>query len=253
MTNTHNIIKNKIIFFYFCLTRKHNEKDLHDLSILLDDLLYILKLSLYECDENIEIDLYISYFVLLYKLIAYTRDICFGKGERDLTYIMVEIWYKYFPVLAKHMLQTITEVYGSWKDLKYYCKYTKHEKMMDYSIELWNNQLEKDLLSLSNEKISNVSKWIPREKSTFGWLFEKCAIDWYPRFYGTIPLNTNIIKKEYRQIISSLNFILDTTQIKYNLYGAFKYLIDKVEILEKKLLFYEQNNSSNILKIDKNV
>ena len=46
---------------------------------------------------------------------------------------------------------------------------------------------------------------------------------------------------------------LDTTQIKYNLYGAFKYLIDKVEILEKKLLFYEQNNSSNILKIDKNV
>jgi hypothetical protein len=46
---------------------------------------------------------------------------------------------------------------------------------------------------------------------------------------------------------------LDTTQIKYNLYGAFKYLIDKVEILEKKLQFYEQNNSSNILEVDENV
>jgi len=43
---------------------------------------------------------------------------------------------------------------------------------------------------------------------------------------------------------------LDTTQIKYNLYGAFKYLIEKVEILEKKLLFYEQNNSSNILEVN---
>jgi len=43
---------------------------------------------------------------------------------------------------------------------------------------------------------------------------------------------------------------LDTTQIKYNLYGAFKYLIDKVDILEKKLKLYEQNNSSNILDIE---
>jgi hypothetical protein len=247
MTNTHTIIKNKIIFFYFCLTRKHNEKDLHDLSILLDDLLYILKLSLYECDENVEIDIYISYFILLYKLVAYTRDICLGKGERDLTYIMVEIWYKYFPVLAKHMLQTIAEVYGSWKDLKYYCKYTKHEKMMDYSIELWNNQLEKDLLSFSTEKISNVSKWIPREKSTFGWLFEKCAIDWYPRFYGTIPLNTNIIKKEYRQILSSVNCILDTTQIKETQKKWNEIIPENTSITTKSKQYYTFINTNNYL------
>jgi hypothetical protein len=216
MINIHTIIKKQIIFFYFCLTRKHNEKDKKDLSTLLDDLLYILKLSLYECDETVEIEIYISYFILLYKLVAYTRDICVGKGERDLTYIMIEIWYKYFPVLAKNMLKTITEIYGSWKDLKYYCKYTKHEIMIDYSIELWNNQLEKDLLYFSTEKISNVSKWIPREKSAFRWLFKKSAIDWYSRFYYEIPININIniIKKEYRQIISSFNHKLNTPQIK---------------------------------------
>jgi hypothetical protein len=50
---------------------------------------------------------------------------------------------------------------------------------------------------------------------------------------------------------------LDTTQIKYNLYGAFKYLLQKVEILEKKLNIYEScitedasDATSNILNAD---
>jgi hypothetical protein len=50
---------------------------------------------------------------------------------------------------------------------------------------------------------------------------------------------------------------LDTTQIKYNLYGAFKYLLQKVEILEKKLNIYEScitedasDSTSNILNTD---
>ena len=35
---------------------------------------------------------------------------------------------------------------------------------------------------------------------------------------------------------------LDTTQIDYTLYGAIKYLIDKVEYYEKKLSIYESSN-----------
>lgn len=192
-------IKNQIIIFFFCLTRKHNPKDITDLSILLDNILTILKSKLYECDDTIEIDIYVSYFILLYKLIAYTRDICGGKGERDLTYMMIDIWYKHFPILAKNMLEIIPENYGSWKDLKYFCKYTKNEKHMDDCIKIWNNQLENDLY-FSN---SNVSKWIPREKSAFGWLFEKSAIEWHSRNYKT-PISINRQKKEYRQTLSYL-------------------------------------------------
>jgi len=215
-SSKHEIIKHKIIYFYFGSTRKYEKEHLTELSKQLDDLLCLLKTSLCECDDTIEILIYISYFTLLFKLIVYTRDIYEGKGERELTYMMIDIWYRYFPILAKHILEIIPENYGSWKDLKYFCKYTKNEKYIDYCIELWNNQLQKDV---NNKNISIVSKWIPREKSVFGWLFEKSAIDWYFRNYLTNNnANTNIkmnnIKKEYRFILSSLNRKLRTPQIK---------------------------------------
>ena len=174
----HPKIKNKIIHFYFNLTRKKEQTDLEALSILLDEILILLKTSLYDCDDTIEINMFLSYFILLYKLIAYTRDITQGKGERDLTYMMMDIWYKHFPILGNNMLETITNTYGSWKDLKYFCKYTKNEKCIDFCIELWNNQLEKDI---TNTISSNVCKWIPREKSAFGWLFKKSAEECYNR------------------------------------------------------------------------
>ena len=153
--------------------------------------------------------MFLSYFILLYKLIAYTRDITQGKGERDLTYMMMDIWYKHFPILGNNMLETITNTYGSWKDLKYFCKYTKNEKCIDFCIELWNNQLEKDI---TNTISSNVCKWIPREKSAFGWLFKKSAEEWYNR----VPLSSEKknIKKDYRKLLSFLNQKIDTPQIK---------------------------------------
>jgi len=205
----HSNIKNKIIHFYFNLTRKKEQTDLEALSILLDEILILLKTSLYDCDDTIEIDMFLSYFILLYKLIAYTRDITEGKGERDLTYMMIDIWYKHFPILANNMLETISNTYGSWKDLKYFCKYTKNEECIDFCIELWNNQLEKDITDTTS---SNVCKWIPREKSAFGWLFEKSAEEWYNR----VPLNSEkkYIKKDYRKLLSFLNQKIDTPQIK---------------------------------------
>jgi hypothetical protein len=207
-----NTIKNKIVFFYFGLTRKHTKEDLESVSKILDDILNLLKITLYECDDTLEIEIYISYFILLYKLIIYTRDIYEGKGERDLSYMMIDVWYKYFPILAKYMLEIIPENYGSWKDLKYFCKYTTHDTCIDYCIELWNNQLEKDVNT--DGKISMVSKWIPREKNAFGWLFEKSAIEWYSRMCSNLQINKNQIKKEYRTTISSIHRKLDTPQIK---------------------------------------
>jgi len=207
MPINHNIIKSQIIFFYFGLTRKREIKDLETLSHSLNEILNLLKTLLYDCDDTKEIDIYVSYFILLYKLIAYTRDINGGKGERDLTYMMIDIWYQHFPILAKNMLKIIPENYGSWKDLKYFCKYTKHTECIDYCIELWNIQLEKDIQNQC-QTISYVSKWIPREKSAFGWLFEKSALEWQTRQYSTDP------KKEYRKILSLLNQRLNTPQIK---------------------------------------
>lgn len=63
--------------------------------------------------------------------------------------------------------------------------------------------------------ISNACKWVPRERSRFGWLFEKMALRWarkeYPRFfcYKVCCLEKqqkliNKIHMMYRKMISSL-------------------------------------------------
>ena len=57
-------------------------------------------------------------FKLLYRLIAHTRDITNGLGERDLTYAMICVWYRYHPVLAIKALRFIVTSIGigSWAD-----------------------------------------------------------------------------------------------------------------------------------------
>jgi len=75
------------------------------------------------------------------------------------------------------------------------------------------------LISNSND-ISLAAKWIPREKSSFGWLFEQLATNFFSHIMLTA--NTDVRKQkailkcktEYRKILSALNKKIDTTQIK---------------------------------------
>jgi hypothetical protein len=205
--------KTQIVLFYFNLTRKHNHEDLQHSATELENILISLKEALYECDDTVEIQTYISYFVVLYKLIAYTRDIYLGKGERDLTYMMITIWYKYFPIPAENILETVIHSkYGSWKDLKYFCRYLQTQtqnqnqtkELISKCIQLWNHQLEIDQSTKDPKDRSLVYKWIPREKSAFGWLYEKSVIQWYSNKNMDIQ-DMNYAKKSYRQIISSLS------------------------------------------------
>jgi len=214
----------QITKFAFQLTRKIST-ELKKLSFQLHDLLISLKNALFISDDNEQINKLIHYYILLYKLIVYTRDIFVGKGERDLTYMMIHIWYKQFPILAIHILHLLFErqtyPFGCWKDIKYFCNYVREispeDPIIEICVNILNQQLIKDLQNEKKENLSLVSKWIPREKSKkFGWLFDKCAMQWaqiiYPEYYATI--NPNKIKREYRKNISNLNRQLDTVQIK---------------------------------------
>ena len=42
---------------------------------------------------------------VLYRLIGYTRDIIYGKGERRLSYMQVYMWYLFYPDLCLSSLQ----------------------------------------------------------------------------------------------------------------------------------------------------
>jgi hypothetical protein len=183
--------------------------------------------------------------IQLYQIIANTRDIHHGKGEHDISYMMVWKLYQHFPTLAIYIIHRFVQttdkqyyVYGSWRDIKYLCAFVKqnsrfqeNDSLIEVCIELINNQLKHDLdtwkcstNSMDRRFISNIAKWIPRENKKFGWLFDLLAKHWGNTHYPYImdstsdfqsKLKANIKYKQfYRKNVSYLNKALDTIEIK---------------------------------------
>jgi hypothetical protein len=228
-----NNIQEKILQFSFQVTRTNDEK-IHALSQTLSDMLRQLKhKSLTGTLPEKEVAK--GYLSVLYRMIGHTRDIVDGKGEYTLAYMMIHTWHQYFTELATFALKCFVDLgdrtlhqYGSWKDLKYFCEYCKskgdcvNSHLIRYAISLINEQLKRDyasLLSNSNE-ISLAAKWAPREKSSFGWLYEALATDYFKEFLETANTDERVkkavlkCKTEYRKILSTLNRHIDTLQVK---------------------------------------
>jgi hypothetical protein len=233
--------KEQIIFLFLNLTRKSDPLIIETLRSNFRDILGLLKseLGYYRKRGSLDKDFpYLEQLELIYKLVANTRDIAKGKGEHDLFYMMIYELYLFFPTLAVFLLYNI-EKFGCWRDIKYLCQYVQDQSpkkeddgFICICIDMVNQQLKKNIESWkysinagSRTHISNIAKWIPREKKAFGWLFEKLAIHWsnhYSRWKlawidihdaSYIPALTKM-KQQYRKIISRMNKNLDTTEIK---------------------------------------
>lgn len=227
-----NDIREKILQFSFQLVRTNTDSNL---KTVLNDMLATLKCQA-TCESIVEKELARGYLSMLYRMIGHTRDIIDGKGEYNLTYMMICVWYNFFPELANFALKCLVDLgdrnihqYGSWKDIKYFCEYVKtetgnnvHHPLIFYAVKLVNNQISKDyekMLVNSNE-VSLVAKWTPREKSSFGWLYEQLATDYFVHIVSTATNSYNIqkailkCKTEYRKVLSALNRKIDTLQIK---------------------------------------
>ena len=228
-----NNIREKILQLSFQLVRT-NKNNIKHLSIILKDLLSNLKQNVNSTIIS-EKELARGYLSILYKMIGHTRDIIDGKGEYNLTYMMIYTWFEFYPTLSLFALKCLVtnedkkaHQYGSWKDIKYFCEYCKSNgahifhPLIHYAIILMNEQLKKDYedYSKGSKDISLVAKWVPREKSTFGWLYEFLATSYFIEYMETA--NTDERKKkailkcktEYRKIISHMNREIDTLQIK---------------------------------------
>ena len=227
-----NNIREKIVQFYFQLTRTKNT---YSLETSLSEMLFFLKNQI----QVISIDEYnyYDYLIILYKMIGHTRDISEGKGEYFLTYMMIYVWYDFFPEFAIFALKCLCECkeeilghpYGSWKDIKYFCHYclqrglNEEHPLIQECIHIVNIQLKRDEIQYHNyhSNITLVSKWIPREKSKkFGWLYQYLAYDYYSHYFQYTKTEESLkkaclkAKTDYRKLISSLNKKLDTLQIK---------------------------------------
>lgn len=222
-----NNIKDWILQFYFQLIRCNNTY-LDNLETRLRDMLYYL-MNVIRISPKIIKDEYKCYLILLFKMIGQTRDIVDGKGERNLTYMMITVWYDFYPELAFFALNCLNDdlyfqhTYGSWKDIKYFCNYCKEKKgneghpLIKECIKIVNFQLILDYYSIN--KISLLAKWIPREKSKkFGWLFCYLAYDYF-NYYIQSAKNLyslynakNKCKSNYRTMISYLNAKIGTLE-----------------------------------------
>lgn len=226
------LTKDRIVQFHFQCTRT-DDNGVFRLRMLLNKLLSELKqnLSVFNVERN-EAETLLS---ILYKMIGYTRDIIDGKGECTLTYMMIREWYNFYPNLALFALDCLVDLgdknthpYGSWKDIKYFCKYCREQgdsfqnPLLRHCIFLLNDQLRSDYNNCTEESndITLVSKWIPREKSSFGWMYEVLATQYFNNYMESCKNDDSKkrailkCKTQYRSILATLNKRIDTLQIK---------------------------------------
>jgi hypothetical protein len=221
-------------------------------------------------NDNKEVN-YKKYIILLYKMMGYTRDIIKGKGEYNLTHMMMRYFYSFFPEMTLDFVRTLVLLpndehpYGSWKDMKYLCEHCKddgvgnnlYKNIIDKCCELLNAQLKQDFENQNVQKynISLVSKWIPRENKKFGWLFHKLATSYYKEFIVTALTPSQLIRAttkchcKYRQLISSLNKKLDTLQIKQcrNTWSEIDFnKITSISLMRQKNALLNKNKNGSV-------
>lgn len=217
-------IRESIVQLSFQLTRTIDVDRINNLAVRTEKILTELSSS-YKSSAINRAE-YIEYMSLLYRMIGHTRDIIDGKGEYTLSYMLLDVWHKQHPELAKfafrHFLispegSTDVQPYGSWKDVKYFYKQHKSSPLVEYGLQLLLNQLKTDLVS---DNPSLAAKWVPREKSQFSNLFTMLAVNYFADYISTAKTEESrkrsIIKAkmDFRKIVSSLNKRLDTVQIK---------------------------------------
>ena len=198
----------EIVKLFFQLVRTTNKDQLAQFETTMQ---YILKNGNYNEKKQ------------LFKMAAYTRDIIAGKGEYDLFYMQVMVWYEcYDKDLAMFLLKSTVRLeekepgkndvsykgvkkihpYGSWKDIKHFCQYCyersknnnadlfyKHDnhELIEYCVDLMVEQLKKDEKNINKPKrLSLAGKWCCREGSkTYTWLYTKLAQKYYSEYMRT--------------------------------------------------------------------
>lgn len=228
-----------LVKIYFQLVRTPDESKM---KILRNNLHELIRKSIYVHGHIYKGN---KTLTMVYKLIGHIRDCLHGKGEYTLAFMMLEVWWQYYPELAirafsffvKSKNNSLAHQYGSWKDVKYMCDYlsthtiqgNKHpfiESILNLVVSeliIENNKYNNDF---PNFKPSLIGKWIPREKSKrFGWIFKRIAKKMFSEIvkepiggWKSLSQQRSASNKTYvrlRKILSRLNKSLDTSQIKF--------------------------------------
>lgn len=179
---------------------------------------------------------------MLLSLLFQTRDISGGKGEYALFYELLLVWDQYMtndqvskvlkPMLVLLLDKDVANTsygleqghsYGSWKDFKYILEKFRTSRNLstneavrhisDSPIAAFLIEVALSVLSLAScgENNSLIARWLPREKSKYGWQAKLLADGFVKRRTGNYSVEAAL--REYRRTLSRLNKSLGTVQI----------------------------------------
>ena len=218
-----NDLKEKIVKFYFQLVRSD---DMKKLKLEYERMLDIIYSEPKKYSEQLS---------MLYKILANCRDCDKGKGEKDLTWMMLlSLWARHkeaaYYLFEKIVIIQDDHQLGSWADVKYFCGYIKNNTgnkehpFILWIVDLFIYHLNIQWDALTNKKknipIHLLGKWGPREKSKYGWLHEMIAYKMHPEWIVTGRMSNNLKKAQLKckitltKQLTTLNKYLDTPQIK---------------------------------------
>ena len=240
-----------IVHFYFQLLRTTNTADLE----------YHLRRLLSYSKDNPGVR---ESLVLLYKMIAFTRDRKKGQGEWALAYMQLFVWFEYYPELALFAYIQFFEnmKYGSWKDVKLFSHYVysrtgdENHAFIELGVDLLVQQLVDDSLRMQQQlKVSHAAKWTPREKSKYKWLHCKIALKLSPEFLNTAKTPRakaaamRGAKRRLRKLLSAFNEYTQNTATLMCSRRWYKIDFDKVSaqtIYKHRLAFQNKNNNNRV-------
>ena len=223
-------LRERTLQLHFQLVRGANVQTVMD---IFEKIIMTIQLMYYK-DKIMSDEIFFKHVFILCKMICHTRDVIDGKGEYNLSYALLTVWNKHYPDSAKEILNYFVNPlrcagtqhpYGSWKDIKNLCTFLhehyleSNQSLMHYAVSLMNEQLKMDLLGSP----SLAAKWVPREKSSHGDLYDMFACDFFKHYIESAYANKSLVslhkarikaKMNYRKMVADLNRKLDTVQIK---------------------------------------
>lgn len=145
-------------------------------------------------------------------------------GQRRLTYMMLDIWYDVYPVLAVYALEALIVLgHGSWRDVAGLCCYLRNESPRGQDHPFIETAVELSIRKLRGLGIGGVdddvgralaAKWVPRETSKKkSWLFTVFVQKWF----GCSHLTTEQ-RRQFRRLISGWSSS-SSSSVHYDLSG----------------------------------
>lgn len=150
----------------------------------------------------------------LFVLCFQTRDCRGGKGERNISYLILITLYKIFPETTISVLPFLAE-YGYYKDyINMMELYESNSSFVENLCQVFANQLIKDenIVNANQEKkvskvnISLCAKYAPREGKHFAQKF--------PNIFKILLEKLGKGRSGYRKMISKLTEALDVPEVK---------------------------------------